>query len=239
MVLRHGYRVVRDENRGRETRIVAAVCFAAVAGIMATAVFFFPFRISVTLFMTSLILGIMEGLYIRSYGLLSRSATRHPVPARWIAPFVFSICIGILWQVGYRPLKGEWEHKRFSASLTQGDVDQAEKHLLHAISLDPNNTVYHFDAGRFYMETLGALPNADHYLDQAIAGFNGDVARWGVHFVSGLVKSRLGSPLAARDAFTRAAYYNPTFAPARWELERMDRLVRGHGNYHHSRKMPG
>jgi len=65
VVLKHGLAVIRKEDVPLQERIIASAAFYSLVGVLVTALFFFPFRINSTLFMTVLVMGITEGLYLR------------------------------------------------------------------------------------------------------------------------------------------------------------------------------
>ena len=69
---------------------------------------------------------------------------------------------------------------------------------------------------------------ANDFLEKALIDFNGNVTKWMIYFLKGLVKFQTGSPLEAREALKRALYYNPTFEPAREKLEEVEKIIREH-----------
>ncbi len=62
VVMRHGWAVIRDDKIHSHDRIITATSFCSVLAIMLTAIFFFPLRINSTMFMTVLMMGLMEGI---------------------------------------------------------------------------------------------------------------------------------------------------------------------------------
>jgi len=62
-VMKHGLETMRKEAIPLQDRIVVGAAFWSLVAIMANALFFFPFRLNSTLFMTVLMMGITEGLY--------------------------------------------------------------------------------------------------------------------------------------------------------------------------------
>ena len=221
VVMGHGYQVIQDDSLNKNARVVSATAFATVSGIMVTAIFFFTFRISITLFMTSMMLGIMEGIYIRSYRLLGRCRGSVFLSGHVMLPIVLAVLAATFWYGGYRPVKGEWEHRKFKISLAKKARNEAEKHLLNALSLDPQNTVYCFDAACFYMVTKVDLPLSKKYLSRSLVFFNGDVERWTIHYLNGVLSGRLGNTVAASKEFEKAVYYNPVYEPAIKELQQV------------------
>jgi O-antigen ligase len=244
VVMRHGWHVIRDEMVEKQARIVTATAFSAMVGIMIAAVFFFPFRVNSTMFMTVLMMGIMEGLYIRIYGRLSKTEGRR-LPFAYPAVFLTSLVLaGILWFGAFRPFKGELEHLRYKKAMNYGNGKQALQYIQEAISLDPKNSLYHVYAAQLYSHMAYArtrngrrlemiwpdidFAKARYHLDRAIVNFNGDLTRWSAHFTDGLLKYRMGSILEAKDAFEKSIYYNPEFKPAHEKLKEVQDLLKKH-----------
>ncbi|MBW2033474.1 MAG: hypothetical protein JRI94_07760, partial [Deltaproteobacteria bacterium] len=215
VVMRHGWRVIRNDKIQTPERVIAATTFSATTGIMIAALFFFPFRINSTMFMTVLMMGVMEGIYLRSYGRTSKTEGRR-FPFAY--PAIFLIClvlVGVLWFGAYKPFKGEVEHLRYKKVMGYLNGKQAQKYIREAISFDPKNSLYHMYAARLYMpmgqhkyrgrkwKTKPELDpvKARYHLDRAIVNFNGDLTRWSVYFTDGLLKYQMGSILEAEDAF--------------------------------------
>jgi len=203
VVMRHGLRVIRDDSIQNQARIVAATAFSAMVGIMIAAIFFFPFRINSTLFMTVLMMGVMEGLYIRIYGRISKTEGRR-LPFAYPAVFLISLVLaGVLWFGAFRPFQGELEHLRYKKTMGYGNGKQAEQHIRKAILFDPKNSLYHIYAAQLYAR-MGSikkrgrrlrmiwpemdLAKARYHLNSAIVNFNGDLTRWSAHFTDGLIK---------------------------------------------------
>jgi O-antigen ligase len=242
VVMRHGWRIIKDETIPNKIRIVAATAFSAMTGIMIAAVFFFPFRINSTMFMTVLMMGVMEGIYIRRYGRISKAEGRR-LPFAYPAIFLISLVLaGILWFGAFRPFKGELEHLRHKKAMSYGNGKQAQQHIRKAIFFDPKNSLYHMYAARLYMpmghhkyrgrkwKTKPELNRvkARYHLDRAIVNFNGDLTRWSVHFTDGLLKFQMGSILEAEDAFEKSIYYNPEFKPAQERLKKVKNILKKH-----------
>jgi tetratricopeptide (TPR) repeat protein len=213
-----------------------------MTGIMIAAVFFFPFRINSTMFMTVLMMGVMEGIYIRRYGRISKAEGRR-LPFAYPAIFLISLVLaGILWFGAFRPFKGELEHLRHKKAMSYGNGKQAQQHIRKAIFFDPKNSLYHMYAARLYMpmghhkyrgrkwKTKPELNRvkARYHLDRAIVNFNGDLTRWSVHFTDGLLKFQMGSILEAEDAFEKSIYYNPEFKPAQERLKKVKNILKKH-----------
>lgn len=241
VVMRHGWRIIWDETIEKQARIVAATAFSAMVGIMIAAAFFFPFRVNSTLFMTALIMGIMEGIYMRRYGLLSKTEGRS-FPFAYPAVFLITLVLaGVFWFGGLRPFKGELEHLKYKKAMNYGNGKQAQQHIRKAILFDPKNSLYHIYAAQLYgggMRTKGGRPmpikpeidlaKARYHLDRAIVNFNGDLTAWSAHFTDGLLKYRMGSILEARDAFEKSIYYNPEFKPAHDKLKEVQNILQKH-----------
>ena len=246
VVMRHGWRIIKDETITNQVRIVAATAFSAMTGIMIAAVFFFPFRINSTMFMTVLMMGVMEGIYLRSYGLISKTGGRR-YPFAYPAIFLISLVLaGVLWFGAYKPFKGEVEHLRYKKAMGYGNGKQALQYIRKAIAFDPENSLYHVYAAQLYggmgtpkkyrgsnkfrrwIKPEMDLSKARYHLERAIVNFNGDLTRWSAHFTDGLLKYRMGSILEARNAFEKAVYYNPEFKPAHKKLKEVQNILKKH-----------
>jgi hypothetical protein len=228
VVMRHGWRVIRDETVQERERIIAAIAFASLVGIMTAALFFFPFRINSTLFMTALMMGIMEGVYLKTYGLVSKTEGQR-FPFAYIVIFlIFLILIGIFSFRGYRPFKGELEFLQYRKAMAQRKAEQSEKHILKAISYDPDNSQYCLYAGQLYMDTLRDYAKAGDFFERAIINFNGDLTKWSVYYGKGLLKYRMGSLFEARSSFEKSIYYYPLFEPANEKLKEVNKVLKEH-----------
>jgi hypothetical protein len=228
VVMRHGRRVIRDETVQERERIIAAIAFSSLVGIMVAALFFFPFRINSTLFMTAMMMGIMEGVYLKTYGLVSKTEGQR-FPFAYIVIFlIFLILIGIFSFRGYRPFKGELAFFQYRKAMAQRNAKQSEKYILKAISYDPDNSQYCLYAGQLYMDILRDYAKAGDFFERAIINFNGDLTKWSVYYGKGLLKYRMGSLFEARNAFEKSIYYYPLFEPANEKLKEVNKVLKEH-----------
>jgi len=228
VLFQHAWKFVSDEKADLDSRIMAASAWCAVIAILLAALFSFPFRINTTLFMTALMMGLIECLYLQRHGLLSARKGQSPGARSVLILPVVLFLAGIVWYQGIRPLKGEMEYFRYKKALERGKALAAEKHLLRAIDLDPHNTVYNFFACQFYMNVLGNFGKANDFIEKATHDYNGDIIRWSIFHVKGLLKLQAGSLFEARAAFEKALYYNPEFTEARQRLEEVNKVIREH-----------
>lgn len=227
-VMRHGWRVVRWEQPPTRDRVLAATAFCSLIAIMLNSVFFFPFQVSSTLFMTVLMLGILEGLYVSHSDLMGTKPGWTGPSGRAMILVALLVLLGWVWYTGIKPFKGEREHWQYKMALQKGRLTKAETHLLRAIDLDPHNTAYNMYAAQFYLNASRNLPEASKYLDRVILDYNGDITRWSVFYLKGVVKFQSGSLFEAREAFEQAIYYNPEFHPARQKLEEVNQVIKDH-----------
>ncbi len=228
-VMGHGWRVIRREEIPVRDRVLAATAFCSLIAIMLNSVFFFPFQISSTLFLTVVMLGILEGLYVNHSGLAISIKGRSGTAGRFLIPVVLLVLLGWVWYVGVKPFNGEREHWQYKMALQKGRLKDAETHLLRAIELDPRNTAYNMYAAQFYlMNATRNFPEAGKYLERVILDYNGDITRWSVFHLKGIVKFQSGSLFEAREAFEQAIYYNPEFEPARRQLKEVNRVLKEH-----------
>ena len=226
IVMKHGYRVIRDGEVLTGERTIVATAFASIIGIMVAAFFFFPFRVNSTLFMTALMMGIMEGIYLRNYKLLSWTEGSSLSFRYFLIPLTILVLICIFWSVGYRPFKGEIEHVQYKRCLANGNGREAEIHILKAIAYDPRNSIYCFDASQLYMNVLRNYVSAEEYIYRATINSNGDLSMWDLYFVKGMMKFHLQSLHEARSAFQKSLYFNPTFVPSHKMLKELERLIK-------------
>jgi tetratricopeptide (TPR) repeat protein len=205
-----------------------ATAVSAVVAILLAAFFFFPFRINSTVFMTALMMGLVEGIYLRSYGLIG--VTRRPRSGTMVPliPLLILLLVGVAWYRGVKPFTAEVEHFKYKKALAAGNAKDAEKYILKAIEWDPHNTTYNFYASQVYMNMLGDYRKADDYIEKATLDYNGDIIRWTLYFIKGLLKFQSGSLFEAQAAFEKSLYYNPTFQEARKKLEEVKKVIKEH-----------
>jgi len=228
-VLVHGWRVIQNDDVGIRERIIAASAFSSITAILLAAVFFFPFRVNTTLFMTALMLGIMESMYIRNFDLLSE--TRFPAGSGFrlvLAPTALLVLAGLLWYTGAKPLIGELHHFQYTKALTQRNPKKAEEHILKAIEWDRRNTAYCLSAAQLYMGPFKEPGKARDFIERAIVEFNGDITLYSLYLIKGTLKFRMGSVYEARDAFEKALYYYPEFPEAIRKLEEVRKVIKDH-----------
>ena len=228
LVLKHGWMVIRKENLSIRDRIICAMAFSATISVMLNAVFFFPFRINSTMFMTVFMMGLMEALYLRNYSMLN-SIRGWVSPTRYInIPLVVLVLGGFVWFTGIKPFKGEMEHYKYKRAMMERRFRDAEKFILRAIEYDPHNTAYCLYASQLYMNVLKDFGKARDFIEKAIIDFNGDVTRWSIYFIKGLLKFQMGSLFDAKAAFEKALYYNPEFSLARQKLNEVNKVIKEH-----------
>jgi O-antigen ligase len=228
LLFRHAWRVIRDDGLDLTDRTMMATAFSAVVAILLAAFFFFPFRINSTVFMTALMMGLVEGIYLRSYGLIG--VTRRPRSGTMVPliPLLILLLVGVAWYRGVKPFTAEVEHFKYKKALAAGNAKDAEKYILKAIEWDPHNTTYNFYASQVYMNMLGDYRKADDYIEKATLDYNGDIIRWTLYFIKGLLKFQSGSLFEAQAAFEKSLYYNPTFQEARKKLEEVKKVIKEH-----------
>jgi len=150
-------------------------------------------------------------------------------PARYaLIPLLCLLLAGAVWFKGIKPIMAEAEHFRYKKALAAGNADDAEKFILKAISWDPHNTTYNFLASQVYMSMKGDLRRASDFIERAILDYNGDIIRWTLFYLKGVLKYQAGSVLEARNAFEKALYYNPTFQEAQQKLDEIQKVIQDH-----------
>jgi O-antigen ligase len=224
----HAWKVIGDEKVDLKIRIMTVSTTSSVIAILLAAFFFFPFRINSTLFMTGLTMGLTEGFYLRSRGLISSIHIQKSDARVVMVPLVILLLAGVVWFKGIHPFKAEVEHFKYKKALGQGNPVDAEKYLLNAIEWDPHNTVYNFYASQIYMNVLKDFGKASDFIEKSTHDYNGDIIRWSQYFVKGLLKFQAGSLYEAQAAFEKALYYNPEFPEARKKLEEVRKVIQEH-----------
>jgi O-antigen ligase len=228
IIMGHGFKVIRDQEASRNTRVVASSVFSMIIAIMVNALFFFPFRINTTLFLTALTLGILEGLYLSQYNLSSKTQNRKILFAPVLACLVILMLIPVFWFRGIKPLKAEIEHFKYEKALYYKNVKKAEMHILKAISYDPDNTRYHVYAALMYMYNFRNYSKANEYIDKSLINFIGDNTLWGLYYIKGLARYHMGSFFEARELFQKSLYYNPNYEPSIQRLAELENLFKNH-----------
>ena len=228
VVMRHGWSVIKDEDINPRDRIITAIAFCSVIAIMLTAFFFFPFRINSTLFMTVLMMGMMEGIYLRNYKLISKTKEWKSETRFVFIPLIFLVITGIVWYTGIKPFKGEMEYFKYKNAMAQRKGNEAEKYILKAIEYDPHNTAYCLYASQLYMKLVKDFGKARDFIERSIIDYNGDITRWSMYYIKGLLKFQMGNLFDARAAYEKSLYYNPTFAPAKHKLAEVNKVIKDH-----------
>ncbi|MBW1849522.1 MAG: O-antigen ligase family protein, partial [Deltaproteobacteria bacterium] len=136
-IMGHGLKIIRNQEMDTQTRVVASITFSALIAIMIDAFFFFPFRINTTLFLTALALGLLEGIYLSRYKLISKTQGKEFPFSPALVCLIILMLVSVLWFRGYKPLKAEMEHFEFKKAMLHKNVKKAETHILNAISYDP------------------------------------------------------------------------------------------------------
>jgi tetratricopeptide (TPR) repeat protein len=138
------------------------------------------------------------------------------------------VLVGTVWFTGIKPFLGEVEHFKYKKALGQGKARKAEKHILKALDYDPHNTAYLLYTSQLYMNALKDFGRARDYIEMAIVDYNGDITRWSIYFIKGLLKFQMGNLFDARAAFEKSLFYNPTFKPAEQKLAEVDKVLKDH-----------
>ena len=172
----------------------------------------------------------MEGVFVRNYGLISKTKGVKSETRFVLIPLICLILIGVLWFNGIKPFKAEMEHFKYKKALAKGKAKEAETHILKAIEYDPRNSAYCLYASQLYsnVKALKNFGKAREFIERAIIDFNGDITRWSVHFIKGLLAYQMGSLFEARAAFEKSLYYNPTFDLARQKLNEVNKVIKDH-----------
>ena len=227
-VMKHGLAVIRKQDIPTQERIIASAAFSSLVGIMVTAFFFFPFRINSTLFMTVLMMGITEGLYLRHSRLIEKYRLTLPGSRYILLCAVLLLLIGWFHYTAYKPLKGEAEHLGYKKAMALGMVKEAEKHIVKALEYDPDNTLYCLYAAQLYMGPAKDFVKARDVLEKAIHRFNGDATLWSLYYLKGSLAFQTGAVLEAGAALEKSLYYNPLDREARHKLEEVNKVIKEH-----------
>jgi O-antigen ligase len=223
-MMRHGWGVIKNEAVHHDERTIAATAFSSIVAILIAATLFFPFRVNSTMLMTVLMLGILEGLYLKNQGVVSRWKGAKSGIGSVFIPIVCLLLLAMGWYGGYKPFKGEWEHFQYKKALKRKDIKAAENHILKAIEYSPLNSMYHTITSQFYNKTKDFTKASDH-VEQAIVDFDGDLTLWSIWYLKGVIEYQKGSLLGAQAAFEKALYYYPLFEPARVNLKEVNAMI--------------
>jgi tetratricopeptide (TPR) repeat protein len=228
VVLKHGLAVIMKEDVPVQERIIASAAFYSLVGILVAALFFFPFRLNSTLFMTVLMMALAEGLYLRHLGLIEKLRPVLPGPRYALLSVVVLFLIGWLYYSGYKPLKGEREHLEYKKAMAMGMFEEAEKHIVKAIEYDPDNTLYCLYGAQLYMGPTKDLAKARDLLERAVHVFNGDVTKWSLYYLKGQLAFQTGAILESKAAFEKSLHYNPLFTEAKEKLDEVNKVIQEH-----------
>lgn len=228
VVMRHGWKVIRDERIDPRERIIASTAFCSMVAIMLSAFFFFPFRVNSTMFMTVLTMGLMEALYLRNYSLISPRPGWKSEIGVILIPAIFLLIMGVVWYTGIKPFTGEIEHFKYKKALANGRFKEAERFILKALDYDPHNTAYALYTCELYLNALKDYGRANDYIEKTLVDFNGDITMWSIYFIKGLIKFQMGSLVEAQRSFQKALYFNPTFEPAQQKLAEVQQVIKDH-----------
>jgi O-antigen ligase len=228
VVLKHGLAVIRREDVPVQERIIASAAFYSLVGIPVAALFFFPFRLNSTLFMTVLMMGITEGLYLRHSGLIEKRRLTLPASRFALLSIVLLFLIAWLYYAGYKPFKGEQEHLEYKKYMSAGRFQEAAKHIMKAVEYDPDNTLYCLYAAQLYMGPAKDLAKARDLIERAIHHFNGDATKWSIYYLKGQLAFQTGAIMEAKAALEKSLQYNPLYTEAQQKLEEVNKVIKEH-----------
>jgi O-antigen ligase len=228
VVLKHGLAVIRKEDIPLQERIIASAAFYSLVGILVAALFFFPFRLNSTLFMTVLMMGITEGLYLRHSGLIEKLRPSIPGARYALLSVVLLLLIGWLYYSGYKPIKGELEHLGYKKAMAMGMFKEAEKHIVKALEYDPDNTLYCLYAAQLYMGPAKDLAKARDLLERAVHLFNGDATKWSLYYLKGQLAFQTGAIMESKAALEKSLQYNPLYTEAKVKLDEVNKVIQEH-----------
>ena len=228
VVLKHGLAVIRREDIPMQERMIASAAFYSLVGILMAALFFFPFRLNSTLFMTVLMMGITEGLYLRHMGLIEKLRPTIPGPRYILLSVVLLLLIGWLYYNGYKPIKGELEHLGYKKAMATGLFKEAENHIVKALEYDPDNTLYCLYAAQLYMGPAKDLAKARDLLERAVHLFNGDATKWSLYYLKGQLAFQTGAIMESKAALEKSLQYNPLYTEAKQKLDEVNKVIQEH-----------
>lgn len=228
VVLRHGLAVIRKENVPTPERILASAAFYSLVGILVVALFFFPFRLNSTLFMTVLMMAVTEGLYLRHFGRIEKLRLLLPGSRHIMLPVTLLFLVGWLYYSGYKPFKGEQAHLGYKKAMATGMVQEAERQILKALKYDSDNTLYCLYAAQLYMGPSKDFAKARDLLERAVHRFNGDATMWSLYYLKGQLAFQTGAVVEAKAALEKSLYYNPLYREAQEKLEEVNKLIKDH-----------
>ena len=203
-VMAHGWWLVSDKKAEKQTRVFMSACVSCMVAVLVDSIFFFPFRIESTLFMTLLMLGLIEGAYIYRYAEMGKFKSNM---CFGIGSVLMLLCV--FWFMGIKPIVAENHHRNFRVAKNKGKIEIAEQSILKAIEHDPTNTRYCVDYGVFALNYKKDFRTADKYIDKAITNFTGDNILSELYFKQSYIKLNLKDMIGAEEALEKTIYYNP------------------------------
>ncbi len=212
LIMRHGMIIINNRNIDPSIRTQALGIFCALTGIMLNALLFFPFRIVTTLFMTSLMAGCLEGLYLQYHPSPRFIALKHPLKKPYRFIFSLGTIFFLSWWVyttSLRPLRGEMAFFQYQKAAASGQASYAQEHICKAIDLDPKNTLFAYHAAILYATAFHDYHQSMYYVNHAIEHFNGDVALWGLYEAKANICAQMGKQEEAQRLYRKTRYYNP------------------------------
>jgi O-antigen ligase len=228
VVLKHGLAVIRKEEIPLQERIIASAAFYSLVGILVVALFFFPFRLNSTLFMTVLMMAITEGFYLRHMGLVEKLRPALLGSRYALLSVVLLFLVAWVYYAGYKPFKGEQEHLGYKKAMAMGMFKEAERRIVKALEYDPDNTLYCLYAAQLYMGPVKDLAKARDLLEHAIHHFNGDATKWSIYYLKGQLAFQTGAIMEAKAALEKSLEYNPLYAEAKEKLDEVNKVIKEH-----------
>ena len=131
---------------------------------------------------------------------------------------------GVFFYCILSPFCAAMEHRDFQNSLMAKDIKTAHMHIMNAIRLDPQNSLFNFEAANLYTN-MNKFYIAQEYIDQAIVNPNGDLVPWGTLLVSGRLKMRLGNMYGAKYDFSKAIRQYPYATEAKRDLVMVNQII--------------
>jgi len=228
VVLKHGLAVIRKEEIPLQERIIASAAFYSLVGILVVALFFFPFRLNSTLFMTVLMMAITEGFYLRHMGLVEKLRPALLGSRYALLSVVLLFLVAWVYYAGYKPFKGEQEHLGYKKAMAMGMFKEAERRIVKALEYDPDNTLYCLYAAQLYMGPVKDLAKARDLLEHAIHHFNGDATKWSIYYLKGQLAFQTGAIMEAKAALEKSLEYNPLYTEAKEKLDEVNKVIKEH-----------
>lgn len=221
IVLKHGIKALRNSDHTERAMVISAM--ASLVASMVSAIFFFQFRLNSNLFIAVVMMGIIEGVYLKN--IPCKGWTKPKVNFAYLFLAII-IASSLFWTQGITRLLSEKYHYDYRVAASKMDPKGAEENLLKAIYYDPDSSMFNMSAAQFYRMVKQDPVRGRDYLERVVVNFNGDLTLWSVYWIKGLLDLQEANVIAARASFYRSLRYFPFFEEAFLKAKEMEDVIK-------------